>query len=219
MIMGEDVHEQIVGLYNRLVDETIDAFCSEHADPQDWNIKGLEEYLGRLFNIKDLFDEQERKGSIKRQQLIEKIKNLALQKYRQREKEITQTGIEMRELERVVLLRSVDTHWIDHIDNMDQLRQGVRLRAYGQRDPVVEYRLEGFDMFEEMIRGIQEDTIRSIYNLSVKSTPKREQVARESEQPQARQNRPAVSDKKVGRNDPCPCGSGKKYKNCCGKQN
>lgn len=218
VLMGEDVHEQIIEMVNKLIDETAVAFCSEHADPSEWDIKGLEEYCRRLFNINDLFSYQERKGNIKKQQLIERIKDRAVQKYRQREKEITEAGIDMRELERVVLLRSVDTHWIDHIDNMDQLRQGVRLRAYGQRDPVVEYRLEGFDMFEEMISGIQEETVRSLYNLSVKSEPKREQVARESELPAPGPNKPAVAGKKVGRNDPCPCGSGKKFKNCCGKQ-
>ena len=225
VLLGEDVHTQIMDMVDKAIEEAAAAYCSDQADPSEWDIKGLEEYCLRLFNIKGLFNSSERKGNIKKNEIIKRIKDAAQKKYQDRENDITEAGIDMREIERVVLLRSVDTHWMDHIDNMDQLRQGVRLRAYGQRDPVIEYKMEGFDMFEEMIAGIQEETVRSLYNLNVKSTPKREQIAREAQEPLRQANeisggqkKPVVSGKKPGRNDPCPCGSGKKYKNCCGKE-
>ena len=128
----------------------------------------------------------------------------------------------MRELERVILLKNVDRYWMDHIDAMEELQKGIRLRAYGQHDPVVEYRIEGFDMFDEMIAAIREDTARMMLTVKLRinaGPPKREQVAK----PTATSSdgtdvkRPVQNTKKVGRNDPCPCGSGKKYKNCCGK--
>ena len=137
---------------------------------------------------------------------------------------IAEVGIDMREFERVVLLSAVDRRWMDHIDAMDQLREGIGLRAYGQRDPIVEYKHEGYAMFEEMTHLIQEDTLRRLcFATLVKQPP---QPPKEEEQklvashggesaPSARQ--PVHADAKVGRNDPCPCGSGKKYKECCGK--
>jgi preprotein translocase subunit SecA len=123
----------------------------------------------------------------------------------------------MRELERVALLRSVDTKWIDHIDAMEQLRDGISLRAYGQQDPVQAYTMEGYDMFVELIRNIKEDTVRFIYNVNTANMPKREKVA----EPVVTNHeegvrKPIVKEDKIGRNDPCPCGSGKKYKKCCG---
>ncbi len=131
----------------------------------------------------------------------------------------------MREIERIVLLKEVDTMWIDHIDAMDELKKGIYLRSYGQKDPVVEYRMEGFDMFDEMIASIQEATVKILLFAEFRKAgpgdqqPKREQVAKPTEtsgdgtvgQTTVRKG------KKVGRNDPCPCGSGKKYKHCCGK--
>ena len=130
----------------------------------------------------------------------------------------------MREIERIVLLNNVDRHWMDHIDAMDQLRQGIGLRAYGQHDPIVEYKVEGYNMFEEMVQGIHEDTLRGLFHVKLRqSAPQRVQVARETKaqapSDSGEQKRPArkTANEKIGRNDPCPCGSGKKYKNCCGK--
>ena len=129
----------------------------------------------------------------------------------------------MRELERVILLKNVDTEWMDHIDAMEELKKGINLRAYGQKDPVIEYRLEGFNMFDDMIANIRENTARMILTVQIrtKEAPKREQVAKPTgegavgDEPQKRM--PVRKKKKPGRNDPCPCGSGKKYKNCCGR--
>jgi preprotein translocase subunit SecA len=125
----------------------------------------------------------------------------------------------MREAERVILLRVVDQKWMDHIDAMDQLRQGIGLRAYGQRDPVIEYQMEGFEMFEEMIRSIQEETVRILYNIRIEArVPQRERVAKPTGASHGNSGpkKPVVKGSKVGRNDPCPCGSGLKYKRCCG---
>jgi len=125
----------------------------------------------------------------------------------------------MRELERVILLRIVDQKWMDHIDAMDQLRHGIGLRAYGQRDPVIEYKFEGFEMFEEMIKSIQEDSVKFILNSRVdREQPlEREKVAEPISASHGDEPKKAVSKgSKVGSNDPCPCGSGKKYKKCCG---
>ena len=128
----------------------------------------------------------------------------------------------MREIERVILLKTVDRYWMDHIDNMDELRKGIHLRAYGQKDPVVMYRLEGFEMFDQMIASIREDTARLMLTvqLRAKEEPKREQVAKPTATSSdgTDEKRPVrkTAAQKVGRNDPCPCGSGKKYKKCCG---
>ena len=125
----------------------------------------------------------------------------------------------MRELERVALLRNVDLKWMDHIDDMSDLKQGIYLRGYGQHDPVVEYRIEGFEMFDSMIEAIREDTVKMLLTVRLRAEePKREQVAvpMESGGDGTAPQRPAAK-KKVGRNDPCPCGSGKKYKHCCGR--
>ena len=146
-----------------------------------------------------------------RETLKEKLLSIAMQRYEEREKEMGQEL--MRELERVVMLQVVDRKWMDHIDNMDQLRQEIGLRGYGQRDPVVEYKFEGFDMFEEMIRSIQEDTVKYIYNAQVNKPPKREKVAEASETSLGGgPPKPVSRGKKVGRNDPCT-GSGKSIKN------
>ena len=137
--------------------------------------------------------------------------------FRSKEEEVGEER--MRELERVMLLRVVDTKWMDHIDAMDQLRQGIGLRAYGQEDPVRAYQVEGFDMFDEMINSIQEDTIRYLFNVTVQTETKRKQVAQVTGTSGGDQqviNKTLVKENEVGRNDPCPCGSGKKYKKCCG---
>lgn len=140
------------------------------------------------------------------------------QTYDKRERDIAAAGANMREVERVMLLRAVDSHWMDHIDAMDQLRQGIGLQAIAQKDPVVAYRNAGFDMFDEMVVGIRERTVRTLFHVSVRTAPqKREQLAKPVETSGDTKPQPKRADKKPGRNDPCPCGSGKKYKNCCGR--
>ncbi len=123
----------------------------------------------------------------------------------------------IRELERVVILKVVDQKWMDHIDAMDQLRQGIGLRAYGQRDPVIEYKFEGYEMFEAMVNSIQEDVLKILFHAKVDAMPQRQRVAQPVEASHGKvQKKPVVKESRVGRNDPCSCGSGKKYKKCCG---
>ncbi len=128
----------------------------------------------------------------------------------------------MRELERVILLKVVDRYWMDHIDNMSELKRGIYLRSYGQKDPVVEYQLEGFDMFDAMIAAIRDDTVKLLLTLKIRVNEeiKREQVAKPTQEVHGDQEvkvkKQPIKKEKIGRNDPCPCGSGKKYKKCCG---
>ena len=152
----------------------------------------------------------------------------AVRLYEKREAQIGEMGIDMRELERATLLRVVDMRWMDHIDAMDQLRDGIGLRAYGQKDPVNEYKLESYDMFEEMVHLIQEDTVRRLFQIRIQRAPERRAVAQPMAENKAENRQrvtagagpnrtPVKAGEKVGRNAPCPCGRGKKYKNCCGR--
>ena len=161
--------------------------------------------------------------------IIEKLQQAALDKYTAKEEDIGSE--DLRELERVVMLKVVDQKWMDHIDAMDELKDGIGLRAYGQQDPVVKYRIEGMDMFEEMVLDIKHDVVKILMNLRKQEEVKREEAAKitgaalqainsldNGEQIKSEVNRTVVNEgPKVGRNDLCPCGSGKKYKNCCGK--
>lgn len=191
-----------------------------------WNMEGFRNYFIGLIagSLLELEDDELKK--VDRKELGEQIKEKVHQLYAKREEELGENIT--RELERVVLLKQVDTKWMDHIDAMDELKKGISLRSYGQKDPVVEYRIEGFDMFDEMIAGIREETVKILLLAPFRKpnapmpqeAPKREQVA----QPTATSSDGTVAPatirrqgKKVGRNDPCPCGSGKKYKNCCGR--
>jgi preprotein translocase subunit SecA len=153
---------------------------------------------------------------ITKEDLKEKLAEIAMSMYEAKEAEFGNDV--MRDVERIVLLRVVDQKWMDHIDAMDQLRYGIGLRAYGQRDPVIEYKFEGFEMFEEMIRNIQEDAIKMIMHAHPQNTIQREKVAEPVNASLGGDEvkKPAVRSDKVGRNDQCPCGSGKKYKKCCG---
>ncbi|MBQ1377150.1 MAG: SEC-C domain-containing protein, partial [Lachnospiraceae bacterium] len=165
-----------------------------------------------------LLTEDEFRG-MNKNKLSHLIKERAIKLYEKKEAEFPEIE-QMRELERVVLLRVIDRHWMDHIDDMDQLRQGIGLMAYGNRDPLTEYRMAGFDMFNDMMAGIREDTVRSIYNARVEQPEERKMVAKitgtnKDETVTKKPTRRASA--KIYPNDPCPCGSGKKYKNCHGR--
>ena len=147
------------------------------------------------------------------------LKENAVKLYESKEAEFPEPE-QLREIERVVLLKVIDQKWMDHIDDMDQLRQGIGLQAFGQRDPVVEYKMTGFDMFNAMSQAIQEDTVRLLFHVKIEQKVEREQVAKvtgTNKDDTVKKGPVKRSDKKVYPNDPCPCGSGKKYKNCCGK--
>ena len=224
VLRGENMREVIRSMEDALVDEAVNRFCAaEHA--ADWDVNALTDYLERLCIKRGTISANEDAvTSYLKEDLNSFLKREAERFYEEREQEISEVGIEMRELERAILLRSVDSRWMDHIDAMDQLRDGIGLRAYGQKDPVNEYKLESFDMFEEMVHLIREDTVRRLCQAKIeRSEPQRKAVARvtvtkgsDSVQQEPPRN-PVKAAKKIGRNDPCPCGSGKKYKNCCGK--
>ena len=219
---GENVKESIINMIKETIDDAAARYLSDDNIHDNWNVDGLRDYLmGWLTTPDDLHFTVEELGNTSRKEVAEELKAKAVAKYEAREE---QFGSEvMRELERVILLRSVDSHWMDHIDAMDELRRGIHLRAYGQHNPVVEYRNEGYDMFNAMTESIREETSRMILSVQVRREEdvKREKVATETGSSGGDGSVPdskTVRGKgKVSKNAPCPCGSGKKYKRCCGK--
>ena len=215
VLMGEDIHDSIMEMVNESVTAKLDQCASAHASANEWDMMALYSELNQLLGA-DFTGQLH--GITNRKALEEKTHELVDALYAKKEAEISGAGIDMREVERVVLLKAVDSHWMDHIDAMDQLRQGIGLQALGQKDPVVAYRNMGFDMFDEMVLGIREQTVRNIFHVTVRMAPQqREQLAKPVEIAGDDKPKPKRTDKKPGRNDPCPCGSGLKYKNCCGR--
>lgn len=215
VLMGEDIHDSIMEMVNESVTAKLDQCASAHASANEWDMMALYSELNQLLGA-DFTGKLH--GITNRKALEAKTHELVDALYAKKEAEISGAGIDMREVERVVLLKAVDSHWMDHIDAMDQLRQGIGLQALGQKDPVVAYRNMGFDMFDEMVLGIREQTVRSIFHVTVRMAPQqREQLAKPVEVMGDDKPKPKRTDKKPGRNDPCPCGSGLKYKNCCGR--
>lgn len=216
---GEDLKDNITSMIEEHFNDMVDRYTAGDI-VDDWNLIGLaSEVEGMLFEPGEFSYKQEDLDSLDRDDLKERIIERAMEKYKSQEELI---GAEqMREVERVIMLQNVDRKWMDHIDSMDQLKRGITLRAYAQRDPVVEYKYEGMDMFEEMINSIKEDTVRMVLTVKFRTPPKREQVAKPTVASHGGDEgggvkKTVVKKQKVGRNDPCPCGSGKKYKKCCG---
>ena len=220
VLMGEDLSDSIHSMRNGSLETLLDTYCGAHVPNTEWDWQGLSKAVCDLCNRprQPLFSTGEME-SFNRDQIRNRIMQFAEQVYLEKETEITDAHADMREIERIVLLRSVDSHWMDHIDAMDQLRQGIGLRAYGQSDPVNAYTSEGFDMFDAMVAEIREETVRTLYRVAVKAPPaKREQLAKPIDTPsEDGETTVKRTSRKIGRNDPCPCGSGKKYKNCCGR--
>ena len=215
VLMGEDIHDSIMGMVNESVTAKLDQCAPDHGSSEEWDMMALYSELNQLLGA-DFTGRLH--GISTRKELEEKALALTHELYARKEADVASAGVDMREVERVLLLKAVDTHWMDHIDAMDQLRQGIGLQALGQKDPVVAYRNMGFDMFDEMVLGIREQTVRSLFHISVRAVPQqREQLARPVEVSAGDKPKPKRTDKKPGRNDPCPCGSGLKYKNCCGR--
>ena len=215
VLMGEDIHDSIMGMVNESVTAKLDQCAPDHGSSEEWDMMALYSELNQLLGA-DFTGRLH--GISTRKELEEKALALTHELYARKEADVASAGVDMREVERVLLLKAVDTHWMDHIDAMDQLRQGIGLQALGQKDPVVAYRNMGFDMFDEMVLGIREQTVRSLFHVSVRAVPQqREQLARPVEVSAGDKPKPKRTDKKPGRNDPCPCGSGLKYKNCCGR--
>lgn len=217
VLEGENLKDDIVAMKEDIISQTVDFYNKlDHNNTKHLDIEGLENFVEDTFDFPEEFLKGHENDSI--ENIKEYISEASAEKYKEKEEEFGDERF--REVERVVLLKNVDSKWMDHIDAMDQLRKGIGLRAVGQVDPVRAYAEEGFDMFEQMNESIKEDTVKMLYHVINPERVKRVRVAKEVEtvNPDDGKKKPFVrKNKKVGRNDPCPCGSGKKYKNCCGK--
>ncbi len=220
---GENLRGYIMDMLRDNITETANLYLSDETIHDSWNVAGLRDhYLGFFTEPGDLEFTANELGGMEKKDIVDILYKKAVAKYEEKEQEIGPDR--MREVERVVLLRNVDSKWMDHIDAMEELRKGIYLRSYAQRDPVVEYRIEGFDMFDEMVAAIREDTVKMLLTVRLRNPeeePKREQVANPTtashgDDTVKKQPVRKTAAQKVGRNDPCPCGSGKKYKKCCG---
>ena len=217
VLNGEDISKNIIDMMNTSIDEAVSMYCSDTV-AENWNLDGLRSHFLNLYVMDtDLHYTTEELNELDKKDISNFLKERGMLIYKTREADM---GAEtMREVERVCLLKTVDRHWMDHIDAMEELKRGIYLRSYGQKDPVVEYRFEGFAMFDEMIAAIREETVRMVLTVPVRvqRPPQREQVMKPDAPNAGAQTPYKNKGEKIGRNDPCPCGSGKKYKNCCGK--
>ena len=214
---GENIRDSILKMIDDSIENNVNLYLN--TDEKDyWNFEGLRTtYLNLLTTEDDFNYSVDELDSLNKQEIVDELVSRAHALYEKREQEF---GDEIaRELDRVVMLRVVDSLWMDHIDAMEELKQGIGLRSYGQKDPAVVYTIEGFDMFDEMIAQIKEDTARQILTVQVRKQeePKREQIQKPMEPDADSESMPSRAGRKIGRNSPCPCGSGKKYKQCCGK--
>lgn len=220
VLEGKDLREQIQEMIKDIVSDAVKAHLENVNDNFEAEVEKLIKYLEDIclphksVKVEDIID-------LSNDEIIEKLLDILMKVYHEKEEEFGEEHF--REIERVILLRVVDQKWMDHIDNMDHLKQGIGLRAYKQMDPIQAYQMEGSAMFEEMIQGIKIDTVKFLYHIQIQKTVERERVAEETSASHGgdegdTKKQPARNENKVGRNDPCPCGSGKKYKNCCGRE-
>ena len=214
---GESMRDVIYKMITDIVDNTVDMVIGEENDSEEWNLAELNSLLIPIIPLEPIT--KERISKPKKDSLKQQLKEEAVRFYETKEAEFPEPEM-IREAERVVLLKVIDRKWMNHIDDMDQLRQGIGLQAYGQRDPLVEYKMNAYEMFENMTESIKEDTIRVLCHIRIEQKVEREQVAKVTgtNKDESGPRRPAKRESvKIYPNDPCPCGSGKKYKNCCGK--
>ncbi|MCR5703108.1 MAG: preprotein translocase subunit SecA [Eubacterium sp.] len=221
VLNGENMREAIMKMVYEIIESQVDMFLRDDAHPADWDLAGLNQSLFEVIPLHLGMHESEIRQMTKAE-LVQMLKEKAVQLYEEKESEFPEPE-QIRELERIVLLRVIDQKWMDHLDDMEQLKQGIGLMAYGQKDPAIEYKIQGFEMFDNMIYNIRLDTVKTLYHVKVEQKVEREEVAKVTgtnkdagdgvHKPKVRQA------EKVYPNDPCPCGSGKKYKNCCGRIN
>ncbi|MGN0436982.1 MAG: preprotein translocase subunit SecA [Lachnospiraceae bacterium] len=216
---GENMRDVILSFVNDTVEEIVNRNISSDLDINDWDMKTLNQELLDVIPIAPIVISEEDKNSLQVEGLIQRVKEAANKLYEEKETEFPETEM-LREAERVILLKVIDRKWMDHIDDMDQMRQSIGLQAYGQKDPLVAYKFTGFDMFEDMIASIRQETVKALMHIRVEQKVEREEVAKvtgtnkDDSVAKAPIRRKTA---KIGRNDPCPCGSGLKYKMCCGK--
>ncbi len=216
---GESMRDVIYKMLTDIVDNTVDMVIGEDAGVDEWNFNELNALLLPIIPLEPVTAARVTNPKAKRNGLKQQLKEEAVKFYEAKEAEFPEPEM-IREAERVILLKVIDRKWMNHIDDMDQLRQGIGLQAYGQRDPLVEYKMNGYEMFDNMTEGIREDTVRLLCHIRIEQKVEREQVAKVTgtNKDDSGPKKPVKREKmKVYPNDPCPCGSGKKYKNCCGR--
>ena len=217
---GENMRDTIYKMITDVVEKCVSSIIGDEGSPEEWDIAELNNVIRPIIPIKKIVLSDEELKHASKDELIQRLKEEAVKVYEAKEAEFPEAD-QIREVERIILLKVIDRKWMDHIDDMDQLRQGIGLQAYGQRDPVVEYKFAGFEMFDSMIDAITEETVKALTHIQIEQKVEREQVAKVTgtnkdetvaAKPKKREGR------KVQPNDPCPCGSGKKYKMCCGRK-
>lgn len=217
---GDNMRDTIYKMITDVVEKCVNSVISDDTPAEEWDIHELNNILIPIIPMKKIKLTEDKIKHITKAELVQQIKEDAVKVYEAKEAEFPDPD-EIREVERVILLKVIDRKWMDHIDDMDQLRQGIGLQAYGQRDPVVEYKFAGFDMFDSMIDAISEETVKVLTHIQIEQKVEREQVAKvtgTNKDETVRSMPKKRAGKKVQPNDPCPCGSGKKYKMCCGKK-
>ena len=222
VLEGEDLRENVINMIREVINRCVDLYLNNDVNlVKEIDVINMSEFLMPIFKNQVVVFGEKNKKELEKKNVIEKLFSEAVKIYEQKENEF---GTEqMREIERIIILKMVDRHWMDHIDNMDKMRQGISLRAYAQRDPLVEYKFLSYDMFDEMSNNIQLDTVKGLFNVRIEMQIEREEVEKETFTNSGAENenikQPVKNENKIGRNDLCPCGSGKKYKHCCGKNN
>lgn len=219
VLKNENLRDNVLSMAKAVITKAVQNSTAGIEYPEDWDLISMIEYLKSIIPFEDIAFTEEEQKELTVESLVETLYEKAVALYEAREAEL---GDQLREIERVLLLKVIDQKWMDHLDNMEQMRQGINLQAYGQRDPLVEYRFLSFDVFEEMIENIQQETVKALYHVrvAVNQEIKRESVVKvtaTNHQDTSLGAQPVTKKDKVGRNDSCPCGSGKKYKQCCGK--
>ena len=216
---GESMRDTIYRMITETVEECVNTCISDDQSPEAWDFSELAGMLLPIIPLPEVSFTKEQLTGMRKNDLIQLLKEDSVKLYEEKELQFPETE-QIREIERVILLKVIDRKWMDHIDDMDQLRQGIGLQAYGQRQPIVEYKFQGFDMFDDMIDSIREDTIKALMHVRIEQKVEREQVAKVTgtNRDDSVANAPIKrTTKKVQPNDPCPCGSGRKYKHCCGR--
>ena len=215
---GDNMRDLVLKMITDIVENAVDMSVSDEDTAEKWDLTELNNLLLPIIPLKSVALTDEQKKSMKKNELKHTLKEAAIKLYETKEAEFPEPE-QIREIERVVLLKVIDNKWMSHLDDMDALREGIGLQAYGQRDPVVEYKMQGYELYEAMMAAIQEETVRILFHIRVEQKVERESAAKvtgtnKDATPVAPKKR---EEQKIYPNDPCPCGSGKKYKQCCGR--
>ena len=218
---GDSMREVVYKMITETVENKVNMCIGDDSVAEDWDIAELNRLLLPIFPFEEIKLTEEERKHMRKSDLVQKLKEQAVKLYEEKEAEFPEPE-QLREIERVILLKVIDTKWMSHIDDMDQLRQGIGLAALGQKDPLVEYKFAGYDMFDDMTTAISEDTVRALMHVRIEEPVEREEVVKVTgtNKDESVGKAPVRrAEKKIGPNDPCPCGSGRKYKHCCGRTN